>query len=205
MTAQTFTHFRKLRHAAITTLALAALFAAPAESRVYYTSPDTKVTWPNCDTPENACEFRWLAEQYSGVGDTIVLLPGSYGTPADPIEDGISTKMITLTGQPGKPRPQLNFNYPDAGLTMCAGSLKHVDIRNKDLGAYEMQRCGGAHGTVEGVVAEGGRYGCLLTGDAILRNSVCKSTDQLGVAIEAQGSGYVDVRNVTAISSGPAS
>ena len=214
MTTQMFTGFRIAAVAVVASVGLLAASPARADNHIHYTSPTATSQWPPCDR-EHPCDFRWLVEGYATSGDAIVLLPGTYGTPAHPLKRIDVTKALRLTGPVGKPRPRL---YVDGGgkdaIVMCRpASLANLEIHNITGGGsafminYGGCPAGSTKGKIENVAAFGTSDGCWIT-EAIarVRNTVCYGSGYGATGIRVnfnQGiGGDLELRGVTGIATG---
>lgn len=198
-------------------LCLAALVAAaPASATVRHAAPGGATTG---DCTAIACDFGTAIGVAAG-GDEVVVAPGDYGSPSSPIGTTSTTQAgsfnsIDVHGVAGQPRPRV-FGAPEAGGHVLSLSNGGATLRHLELYAV-----GTATNTValsfHGSVAEdllvkdsipGSYGGCVLSGDAELRDAVCW-TPSLATAAEgaivadtSAGTSHVTLRNVTAAALG---
>jgi hypothetical protein len=214
--------FRPILLLASTVVAIG-LGALPAAAAIRYAAPGAKGTAP-CADPENPCPFFRAAEARMGAqsGDEIILAPGTYvdengdmGEDSDELgrfHDVHLAPGTTLHGEAGAPRPVLAFVESLnslAGLSVVNAKVSGITIVGG--GTSEPFRLGGDDGIAEQIIveSEGSAFAqgpipiaCALGGGAVLRSSVCFTSDEDETALTA---GDAKLRNVTAVSSGPGS
>jgi hypothetical protein len=171
------------------------VLVGPAEAATTrYVAPNGDVSAP-C-TKEVPCDLEAGIEGAAD-GDEVIIASGDYGAPATPRPNDIATdKNVKVHGIDGQARPTLYTNstngvsFSNAGATVAHfGVVNSVGFGLILVGA-----------TADRVYASGASA-CYLTGNATLRNSVCRNPHPSGgYAIEAGGP--ATIRGVTAWSSG---
>jgi hypothetical protein len=167
------------------------LIPALASASTRYATPDG--TGPPMTCPQaNPCSFEdvmdytWLHD-----GDEVVIGPGSY---EDAPEVG-TDKAVWIHGEAGKPRPLVDFE--GNGFFIDDAGAKISDLRIETT--FFIAGVSLARGTMERVDSRStGGPGCFLA-DATVRDSLCLSTVQPGLATGYSGPQVytLKLRNVT--------
>jgi hypothetical protein len=195
--------------ALVATILLAALAAASSAL-----AATTRYTAPGASGPEPCaeaapCEIH-NAVQNATAGDTVVITPGEYGTPAMPLTTAIvATPKLSITGVPGQPRPIIHGNATNMlRITHAESTLRWVEVRNAGVTSAIFFR-GALAEQVVGRATRINAYGCNVQNGTVL-NSVCSSSGDggNGVGVATSGGGPaqpqpdVTLRGVTAWASG---
>lgn len=165
------------------------------------------------------------AVQLAKAGDEIVMQPGSYANPdlktaAEPAGAGISLPAgVSVHGVAGAPRPVITLSIPNspatsAGITVSpTASLAHVEVVTA-VTATPIATLGSGPGpTVEDVISRSAAPGgtaCVLSA-GVVRDAVCLSSGARGIALGSNTGSLgpimstIELRNVTALASGPES
>ena len=183
------------------------VLAAPAEAAtVRYASP-TGTSGQSCATPATACNIE-KAFNDAVLDDEIVLAPGTYTPAAELANDAIG---LSLHGTPGQSRPVLVVSSNN-GLLMNGSGAEVADLTIQHSGAgyalYALSR----NAQVSRVeVRSSGAAACYAGTSGVFRDSLCVSTGtngyavRLGFSSNSSTPSVLQVRNVTAVATGPGS
>lgn len=170
----------------------ALLGAAPAGAAQLYVEPGGVTDGPcgPTDPPGlwQACDFEYAVEEVSADNDEVIVAPGDYTIPAQ-ANGVIEENNVTIHGPAGQPRPRITGFLSMSG--QAGGTVRHLEIQ----GSLNLDSSNqGEELVVKGSVT--------MYGSNLLRDSLIVAGDDY--AVYAQSIGNFDLRNVTAVSSGPA-
>jgi hypothetical protein len=214
-------------------LAIGALLALPAaaSATTRYAAPGGTADDTVCVTPDAPkCSIGTAAAGIDVVtGDEAVILSGNYSDTAGdldgdvgPTGTGNSTDHVVqptaanVHGATGEPRPVITLNtdtFYGAFLLGNPGTLSDVEIVTS-VSTSDLTTVGGSssiNSVVDRVIARSSRDNAIVCNEAggTIRNSACISSGSGGTALGAStfigGTFTTNVRNVTAIATGPSS
>jgi Ca2+-binding RTX toxin-like protein len=161
-------------------------------------------TGPDPCLQANPCDFAH-AIQHAVSGDEVIVMPGDYVFPNGIL---LFRRQINLHGLDGQPRPRLVFTGTVGFFLLeAAATLRHLQIEATMDDAVALGVSTFATPTFSDLVLTAtGTDGAALTvneGNALVRDSILRSTGANGLALDGRSTGTVELRNLTAWSSGP--
>lgn len=199
---------------------------AVASATTRYAAPGGTTDDTVCITPSTPCTIGAAAGGPDvGAADEAVILPGDYSDTAGDLNgdtgnptDGIVQPIAgSVHGVDGEPRPSITVNGLDSMFPNPYGAFLLGDSTLSDVEIHAASDAtsaftlGAAGSIVDRVIATSSRDGSTTCGHwhGTIRDSVCLSSGTggigLGASLAVAGTHAINVRNVTAISTGSSS